>query len=165
MKFRIVKSSDIWLLYEWANDEVTRNMSFNTSKISKEDHEKWFVEKMADDTVHLYIAEDGMTEEPLGFLRVDQNGVISFLIDKKLRGKGLGSKILIEFIQFVEGNSVKLGSNQLKALIKTRNRPSVVTFEKAGFELKGIFQHEGEECVEYKYSINLNHEQELGRDL
>ncbi|MBY0220427.1 GNAT family N-acetyltransferase [Paenibacillus illinoisensis] len=160
MKFRIVESSDKWLLYKWANDEVTRSMSFNTSKISEEDHEKWFVEKMADDTVYLYIVVDDITGKPLGFLRVDQDGVISFSIDQQFRGKGLGSKILIEFIKLIEGSSIKLESSHFKALIKAINRPSVKSFEKAGFILNGTFEHEGEECVEYEYSINSNHSQE-----
>ncbi len=46
---------DCNLLFQWANEEVTRKNSFNTAQIKYKDHLKWFDALMIDDNRKQYI--------------------------------------------------------------------------------------------------------------
>ncbi|OPG94970.1 hypothetical protein B2I21_29045 [Chryseobacterium mucoviscidosis] len=150
--FRIAVDSDIWNIYEWSNDKTTREMSFNSNTISESEHQIWFDKILFSEDCYLYIVEDALKNNQLGYVRLDQNGIVSISIDKQFRGQGLGSIVLIEFINFVKG--ISLHCNKFTALIKVKNTPSIKSFEKVGFTLKGHYRHEGEECLLYEYDLS-----------
>ncbi len=86
---------DIRLLYQWVNDEVVRENSFNTEQISEEQHKKWFVERLNSNTTDIYIYYyKGIA---IGQLRLDYEGttaIIDYSIDRAYRGQGHGTMLL-----------------------------------------------------------------------
>lgn len=144
LSIRKAHEQDIHLLFEWANEPLTRANSISQAVIFWEDHQPWFLRKLKDPNCFLYISE--YQSQPVGMLRMDCRDLIatiSYSIDKKQRGKGLGSKTLEAGIkQFLkEGSHIV---TTIQALVKPDNLASVKTFEKLGFlrkedqELKGV---------------------------
>ncbi|PJZ53375.1 hypothetical protein CH380_09250, partial [Leptospira adleri] len=70
-RLRTVTSKDESLLLRWANDPSVRQMAFNSTEISVEDHKNWFNSKLNDLKSSIYILEDFDT--PVGLIRFDFN--------------------------------------------------------------------------------------------
>lgn len=97
LSYRLVEYSDIHLLFEWATDPSTRNNSINSKEITLDEHIKWFNKKMNDSKSTMFLFKK---EKPVGVLRLDKLNSqfqISFSVDRKQRGKGIGNK-MINFI-------------------------------------------------------------------
>jgi len=129
---RLVKWSDIDLLYEWANDKEVRNNSFNTSIIPYNDHKHWFDNCMQDENTVIYLLFD--TELKIGQIRVDcteQKAKINYSISKEYRGLGYGKII----IKLMEKKIVidKPGIRYIKAFVKSENVVSQKVFEDNGY--------------------------------
>ncbi|MDT9720521.1 GNAT family N-acetyltransferase [Paenibacillus sp. ClWae2A] len=151
--FREVNSSDMMLLYEWANDPITRAMSFNTTIISKTEHEKWFEKSLHSKNLYLFIIEINELNLPVGLIRIDEEGLLGISIDKQFRGLGLGSEILKKFIKYIKINNYIPKIEKIIALIKSENKASIVSFERAGFVEKGYSYFKGQACLNYHYSL------------
>ncbi|MCZ6775492.1 MAG: GNAT family N-acetyltransferase [Ignavibacteria bacterium] len=141
-------------VWEWRNEQATREASFNKEFIPFEEHERWFARKFADPNMRIFIAEDGQGDE-VGYVRFDISkgeAEISVSIDKNERGKGYG----IEIIK--KGSDQLLTTEPVKrivAYIKLGNPASKVAFERAGFVLQGYRQVEGVESYEMVYEGKL----------
>ena len=95
MKIRLAKNSDVKLIFEWINDPLVRKVSFNSSLIPYDNHEKWFYSKIKEPTTTYHIAE--INNEALGQIRYDlqeSEYIISILIAPNFRGMGFSSKML-----------------------------------------------------------------------
>src|SRR5438045_785214 len=95
--FKKAEEKDVDLLFNWINDPLVREQSLSTEKISYEDHLKWFSNKISDLNCHLYIAY--LNGSPAGMIRFDINlntSKINYLVDKSLRGRGVGTAIVEE---------------------------------------------------------------------
>ncbi len=127
---------DSLTFYNWVNDPIVREQSFNSEIISWIDHEKWFNDKIIDPNFHFYIFQNSK-DEKIGQIRLQkidkENYLIGVSIAAEHRGKGYGSRIL------------KMGCNEfliqnpsiiLNAYIKEANISSLSIFEKAGFYFK-----------------------------
>ncbi|WP_206023735.1 GNAT family N-acetyltransferase [Saccharibacillus alkalitolerans] len=148
-RFREAQESDIWLLYNWANDPVVRAMSFNKSKISEEEHKSWFKNALACQNPMIYVAEFEENGTAVGTVKLDQNQVIGITLDVEYRGKGLATPLLKRFLQFIEN---RFGySFSIYAYIKDENFASISTFEKSGFQLQGNFEEKGFKFKKYEY--------------
>lgn len=85
------------LLYEWSNDPVVRNGSFNPNRISLEEHRQWFEKKLSSKDCYIFIMEaDGVS---CGLVRFDldknkDEAILSYMISSKYRGKRLASAML-----------------------------------------------------------------------
>ena len=82
---------------DWANDPVTRSVSFTQSEILWEDHQPWFARRLADPGCRLLIGENAQGA-PVGMVRFDlHEGVatISINIAPAHRGQGLGTDLLL----------------------------------------------------------------------
>jgi RimJ/RimL family protein N-acetyltransferase len=88
-------NDDLLLTYNWANNSAIRQYSFSRETISLPEHTKWFNAKLEDQNCLYYICTYGA--QKVGSIRVDITkgvGQISYLVDPKFQGKGLGFKIL-----------------------------------------------------------------------
>ena len=148
---RILRSAtknDLMLFFDWANDEVTRSMSFNKTSISLDTHTNWFHNQLQSNNSFLLVLEENNIA--VGQVKFNKEGVIGISIDKQHRGKKLGVILINEGIRFIEKNG---DFNKIRAYIKKENINSIRTFEKAGF----IFEKENstnkENCFEYIYNI------------
>lgn len=124
---------DSRMIWEWANDPVTRGMSFSTDPIPLEGHERWFRQRL-DDPGCLFgigIDEDGGA---VGQVRLENAGederIISMSLAPEHRGLGLGSYLIEEGVRRA---AERARFSQVHAYIKSENQASVRAFMRAGF--------------------------------
>jgi RimJ/RimL family protein N-acetyltransferase len=127
LTYKEVTSEDKEQLYIWAIDKQTRRNAINQKEISFEEHLNWFDSKLKLKSKKYFILKNEKTS--LGLLRLDKiKGYwnISYLIDKKYRGFGLGQKIIEKAILERDGLP-------LRAKIKEENIASKRIFQKLSF--------------------------------
>ncbi len=131
LNYRRAEPEDVLLIYEWANDKVSRENSYFTEAIPLETHKAWFTKKLADPASMIFIAE--YNGEPAGMIRYDvleDHAVAGISVAERFRGKGLAPEFLKGTARlYFEKNSVPV-----EAFIKTKNLASVKSFEKAGYK-------------------------------
>ncbi|MGE0567935.1 MAG: GNAT family N-acetyltransferase [Bacteroidia bacterium] len=130
IKFRKPTIEDADLYFNWANDPLVRENSFEQKTISYDDHVRWFKQKLDSPDCYFYLFEN--QNKPIGQVRIERKSenVIGISIDKDSRGKGFGP-IMLEMSckHFLE-----LYPNQIiYAYIKSANEASQKIFRKAGF--------------------------------
>lgn len=148
LTFRKARQSDCGLVWKWANERTTREVSFSAESIGWEEHVCWFDKKMADDTHFFYILLNG-DNEPVGQVRFALNGsqaVISMSIASQFRGRGYGSRgIRIT----TEDLFSRTGITTVRAHIKRTNEKSVKAFQSAGFHRDSLAKHEPDQGLEF----------------
>lgn len=132
-ELRLVKESDIDLLFKWANDSLVRKNSFNSEQIPYEDHKKWFIKLINDSLQKQYIFMKN--KEPVGQIRFSMSGTeaeISYSVAPGMRGHGYG-KIMLELAKkiFHEEHPEIL---KLIGKIKPENTASEKCFMNCEFE-------------------------------
>ena len=131
LDFRPAQLSDLELTYQWATDERVRKYAINTSEINFENHSKWFERKMnAPDTRYYIVEHAGVPVGSFGLDIFENTGVISYLLDPSMHGKGFGSKMLSDAIaKFKNENLV----GALRGQVFLENVASMKIFERLGF--------------------------------
>lgn len=61
-------AEDLELLYIWANDDTVRENSFESSKITMEEHRAWFENKLQSDSCDMFIY--CVNDIPIGQVRL-----------------------------------------------------------------------------------------------
>jgi len=148
--FEDAGEDDLKLLYDWVNDDLVRQQSFHSEKISLEEHQKWFRNKLKNPKAILWIAK--IENKPTGLVRFDiknKQATIGISIDKKYRGKGYGSKILSRATE----EFIRLFKLPVFAYIKPDNSASQRAFEKAGYVYKKNETINGINSLLYKKTI------------
>lgn len=143
MSFRDVEMDDAMLLFEWANDAVTRSNSFNSEEIAWETHLFWLQRKLKDTDRSFYLFKQ--ENEPVGVVRFEASNdiVIGITVAPTHRGKGLGTiMIRMACTEFHKKNNA-----DVLAYIKKNNIQSQKSFEKAGFVFLKNDTYKGEECL------------------
>ena len=134
IKFRKASIHDIMLYYEWVNDSMARKNSFNSEKITLNEHRIWLKEKLNDPNCLMLVFYDDILGN-IGQVRFQKNNihtaVISISIDEKQRGKGYSNKIIKIAIDYYQN---KFKEMKIEALIKKNNTFSIRSFENAGFK-------------------------------
>lgn len=152
---REATQKDLMLYFDWANDDLVRKQSFNSEPINIQMHAEWFNNRLKDENSYLFIFEKGVNE-PIGQLRIEKEptnkkAIIGISIDKKFRGQGLASKILIEGIKhFLSVHKDCL----IEAYIKEDNQSSIKSFVKAGFLFEKEVIYQGIKSLLFIYKIN-----------
>lgn len=153
-------SRDIW---QWRNDEHTRQMSITTDAVDWITHGRWYARSLENPDRHMYIGCLGGTQK-IGICRFDverQNGTaeISINLNPAHRGRRLSTILLQMAIQQFETEGIAL----LTATIKRVNIPSIRCFTRLGFEL---VRQESEYNV-YRRALALRsiHDPPLGQAL
>lgn len=148
---RKAKKEDLTLFFDWANDPITRAMSFHTNVILLEDHKKWFANQLRATDSFILVLE--MIKEDkkiaIGNIKCDANGVIGISLDIQYRGKGLGAFLINQGLQFIVQNS---SYPCIFAYIKKENTKSQTVFEQAGFVFsKNTFVNK-KPCLQYTFT-------------
>lgn len=143
IRLRQVRKNDCELIYSWINDSFVRSNSFNLKQISLEEHINWFNSVISDPDTCYYIALDNL-ENPLGQARFrleNNEAVISVLLGKDHRGKGLGSELIKCATKRCFTDT---GINKINAYIKIKNIASLKAFLKAGYNQMEITTEDGQ---------------------
>jgi RimJ/RimL family protein N-acetyltransferase len=125
---------DTDLTFQWAQDPTVRRYAFTQNEITKEGHEAWFKNKLADPLSEYFILET--TEgNPLGSFRIDYNspssiGLISYLIAPEFHGKGWGIAMLV--LGEVAARQISLSG--LIGEVIPENSSSCAIFVKLGYD-------------------------------
>jgi RimJ/RimL family protein N-acetyltransferase len=143
LSLRRAASSDCALVFEWANDPVTRANSFSPQAISWEDHKTWFDRILQDPERELFVLL--ASSEPIGQARLarasaDGDDEISLALAPAWRGLGLAA----EAIRLVTRES---GALVVHAYVKTGNDASIRAFLRAGYVEVGDVEREGKRAV------------------
>jgi RimJ/RimL family protein N-acetyltransferase len=139
---RLANIGDAQLLFEWANESITRKNSFNPDPIKWEDHLDWLNRKLTESTTEIYIFQIG--DNPIGVVRFEtsDNTIIGITVDPNMQGKGFGPKVLRLACDKFGGTH----NNNILAYIKKDNIPSQKIFEKAGFTFLKDDIYQGTDC-------------------
>jgi RimJ/RimL family protein N-acetyltransferase len=146
-------SKDLW---EWRNDELTKQMSRTTDSVSWETHSSWYEKSLVNPNRYLYVGFLNDNEK-IGTCRFDLevNSIeaeVSINLNPQHRGKKLSSQLLSQAIaKFCEERNT-----DLTATIKKTNIGNIKCFTKCGFKLE-------REDNDYKYykKSSLNNPQTL----
>lgn len=120
---------DCDLLFNWANDKLVRQNSFNKQKILYKEHRMWFNNMMNSDICSIFIL--CCKNRPLGQVRIEienKFAIISYSIDKNYRRKHLS----IEMLSLLEKKLSNSNSNIVKLIgyVKIENISSQKVFQK-----------------------------------
>lgn len=132
-QLRKATKEDMDLLFQWANDPVTRQQSFSTKTISYEEHVQWWekMEQSPNQVQYIFCVNN----EPVGQVRVtikEKVGEIGYSIKKEMRGLGLGKKMLKILVETFHEEHPDIDS--LIGLVKKENTSSKRCFESLGFQ-------------------------------
>ena len=151
LHFRFANEDDVDLYFEWMNDKLVRENSFNQKALVYNDHVKWFQSKLISGDCFFYLFLNPKNQ-PVGQVRIDNNHkeiIIGISIDKNYRGKGIGAAMIetasSDYLQ-------KFPLSVIVAYIKVENRASYHSFKKAGFNQEEIVNVQN--CESYKLYKN-----------
>lgn len=148
MSLYLRKSSldDLALVFLWANDPLTRSMSFHSEPITLATHTEWFKKQLTNSKSHLLILMDSQDNVPIGQIKIDSDGIIGISIATAYRGKGYSSAgLMITSIYAKKYFSFSI----LTAYIRKDNIASIKAFEKAGYIYIGEYTINNVLCNHY----------------
>ena len=133
INIRSAKENDSKDIFEWRNDELTRQMSHTSEIIEWENHNRWYSNSLDSEGRILLICEDDHNEK-IAIIRFDiseLNAIISINLNPTQRGNGLAKSCLIRSIEFFSKEYIEI--ENLIAEIKEDNIASQKTFFGIGF--------------------------------
>ena len=152
LNLRQIDEKDVDLLFNWSNDPVVRNQSFNSNVISYEEHVSWFNKKIASKNSMMYIFD--VDKKSVGLVRFDQleyETVIGVLVDANFRGFGLASQMLSKSVD----EYIQMRRVNISAYIKNENQASIKSFKKAGFTFLKEEEVQGWPSVKYIFRPSI----------
>ncbi len=134
IKLKPVSDEDCMKIWQLANDPEVRAASFSSESIPYENHQKWFSTRMSDPGCRFYTAFD-IRDRFVGQLRFELNAdqaTISVSLNRKFRGRGYGTKLILLGLQNIFKSSE---ADVINAYVKRDNTASLKAFKKAGFKI------------------------------
>ncbi len=145
---RPVSEEDFRLIWDWANDPVTRANSFESAAIPWEQHREWCESKVNNPRCSFWIAANKNLGR-VGVVRFDRDdgeATISLSVDPQARGRGYGMEIIKRACdRLFQSSEVNL----VRALIKPANKASIKAFERAGFHRDVGIKVKGQPAEQY----------------
>ena len=140
MKIREANVDDSNDIFEWRNDPITRQMSFDSDVVTFSTHNKWFENSLHNKNRYLLIAEE--EGRKISVVRFDikeekSTAEININLNPLERGKGLSSTVIsksISYFNIINNKRIKT----IIAKIKKKNIASKCSFMKCGFKLNLI---------------------------
>ena len=143
LHLRPVHGEDCRLIWEFANEPVTRSASFSPAPIPWEQHQSWFAAKLNDPCCDFFIAFDAQ-KQPVGQVRLDIDGAeaaISVSLATRFHGLGYGPEVIrLAVLHLFNSRTVE----RVNAFIRTENNRSYSAHFKAGFSEQGITSVRGQ---------------------
>lgn len=130
IEFRAATLKDSKLIFNWSNEALVRQNSFNSEALVFENHDEWYREKLQEASQIFLIVMVDQTEAALVRYTIqDDHAVVGISISKAFRGKQLASRILIDSAK----EYFKTNTLPIFAFIKKNNIASIRSFENAGY--------------------------------
>lgn len=132
LNIHFIKADNSHLLqvYNWSNDSLVRENSYQSEPILLENHTKWFNQKIIDKNTLFLIAT--INKKPAGVVRFEikeKHTIIGILIDKKYRGQ----KLAVPFLTESSKRYFNTHNKPIFAYIKDSNISSIKSFKNAGY--------------------------------
>ncbi|HSQ12706.1 MAG TPA: UDP-2,4-diacetamido-2,4,6-trideoxy-beta-L-altropyranose hydrolase [Candidatus Deferrimicrobium sp.] len=157
-KIRRAGVGDALLLWQWANDPLTRRNSFSRAAISWDDHQAWCAKKFAAPDCRWWIMQIG--DLPVAQIRYDRvvldSGVaaeISFSVAPGFRGRRLGTRLLEATAPLAAG---ELAADSIQAVALQGNEASRRVFLKAGFVAAEARRPDGRLCMIFRRNCDAS---------
>lgn len=127
MNLRPARWEDRDLLYQWRTEGEQADW-WQGENVTVKGHNAWLWNRLKESSlVTVWVAEhDG---QPCGTARIDSNGEISFHLDPRYRGRGLGT-------QLVAQATAESGWHRLKASVDRDNEQGIRALLAAGYSLR-----------------------------
>jgi len=130
--YRFAIPEDCRLYFDWANDADVRANSYTPGKIEWENHEKWFMNKIASDEAYMFVFYSGA--EPVGQLRLDRISdtdlLVDLSVDRAWRARKIGKKMMATGREILHKF---FPSMRIKGEPHRNNIASIKMLEAAGF--------------------------------
>lgn len=130
---KVADRRDMDILFDWVNEASVRENAFSESKISYEEHKKWFesILKSKDAKQYIYICD----EMPIGQVRVDiygEKAEIDYSICLEKRHMGYGKEMIAQLKQQMRFDFPCVKT--LVAKVKPENAASQKVFLENGYK-------------------------------
>jgi UDP-2,4-diacetamido-2,4,6-trideoxy-beta-L-altropyranose hydrolase len=150
---RLAESTDAYVLWQWANDPITRRQSLNSEAIAWEQHQTWYAERLRSADTKFWLME--IAHLPVGQIRYDRTSAdaaqISFSIAPAFRGQGLGT-LFLEITPRLAAR--ELGISWVRGTVLRENDASRRAFLKAGFKSSEPVLICGRECIVFQRRVH-----------
>lgn len=124
--------ADAQLYFDWANDAAVRANSFQSDTIQWQDHTSWFERTLASANTMLLLYSIGSAAVAQIRLKLELNkAIISYSVDARFRGQGLGTWILEHIALRVAADKPQL--NYIEGWVKKTNASSMRAFVASGY--------------------------------
>jgi len=151
LRLRAASQEDALLLWQWANDPVTRRNLFVSEPVSWVAYEACYAEKIASPDTRFWILE--YRHVPVGQIRYDRTDAdrarISLSIAPAYRCRSLGTQLLRLTTDLA---NQELGVRAVEGITFVENRASNRAFVRAGFEVIEEKSIAGHACFVFRRS-------------
>jgi UDP-2,4-diacetamido-2,4,6-trideoxy-beta-L-altropyranose hydrolase len=151
IQLRPATQADAGLLWQWANDPLTRANSFHGEMIAWDQHVDWYEAKLRAPGTRIWILE--YLGVPAGQIRYDRLvsdlAQISYLVAPGWRGKGIGTQLLVRSSPLA---CAELNVQRLQGVTFTSNTASAQAFRRAGYQLVKEEGIEGRPCLVFAWT-------------
>ena len=134
MLVRNMEILDIFDVFNWRNDFLTREMSLNQSTITLCEHIKWTVTSLTRLNRRVYIGiknSDKIGACSFNYKKSSNTSEVSINLNPSMRGKNLATSFLLKSIDlFKTAHGIRL-----TATIKKNNISSLKIFQNCGFSI------------------------------
>ena len=134
IKTRKAEFKDSKIIFEWRNDELTRQMSHTTDIVDWDGHSAWFASSLENKNRLLLLCENKNDLKKIAVVRFDVNSMralMSINLSPDMRGKGISKQCLSESIENFKNEFPQVVA--LDAEIKPENIASQRVFKSIGF--------------------------------
>ena len=135
LKFRNVTKDDCRDIWHWRNHPQVRKVCYETKPLRYSDHQRWFSDKINNDSTNFFIAEN-KNKQKIGQVRFEKNSKNAACINVNLNpnffGRGLGSKIIKNATEYFMNNYPEI--KNITAEILDSNIISQKAFKSAGYK-------------------------------
>lgn len=115
------------LLYRWRQQNEEEATWYEGVSVSKAEHDRWLKRRLESPAVQIWVARhDNM---PVGVVRCDSNGELSYSVDPSFRGRGLGTEMVKEAMRLAP-------HSRLKACVDEGNQGGARVLLAAGWEYR-----------------------------
>ena len=99
-EFKNIEKKDWDILLEWRNDFFTKEMSFNSNRVTKDEHYEYLEKNQSNDNINQYVFI--YNDLYVGTMKTDnskkQSTTLSYTINPKFRKKGYGKLMIYLFL-------------------------------------------------------------------